>query len=66
MVISDLNHVEVVTDTAKVKGAGDIFQGTLLGQGSNASVGGAARNSIGNIALSVPIAVNLPLGIGIL
>lgn len=66
MIISDLNHVEVVTEAAEVKGGGDVLQGTILGQGSNATIGGATRNSFANLALSLPISINIPTGIGIL
>ena len=59
MIISDLNHVEVVAEATEVKGGGDVVQAVSTTQFSNASIGGGnARNNILNVAASLPISVN--------
>ena len=67
MIISDLNHVEVVAEATEVKGGGDVVQAVKTVQISNASIGGGnARNNILNVAASLPISVNTLLGVGVL
>jgi len=66
MIISDLNYVEVVAEAPAVQGGGDVTQTVITRQFSVAGVGGAGRNSIGNTALALNIAVPTAIGVGIL
>lgn len=66
MIIKDLTYLEVEASAAEVEGGGDVFQGVFLTQGSLAAVGGAGRNSIGNTALGLNIAIPTLTATGIL
>ena len=62
MIISDLNYVEVVSETSEVKGG--LTQRVDTTQSNNVSVGNNRRNgiSIGNVGLGLNL--NLPTVIG--
>ena len=62
MIISDLNYVEVVSETSEVEGG--LTQRVDTTQSNNVSVGNNRRNgiSIGNVGLGLNL--NLPTVIG--
>ncbi|NJL60865.1 MAG: hypothetical protein HC903_02295 [Methylacidiphilales bacterium] len=67
MIISDLNYLETVDKASHLEGGGDVLQGvTIPLQLGVAGVGGAGRNSIGNTAIALNIAIPTLTGIGIL
>jgi hypothetical protein len=66
MIISDLNYVEVVAEAAAVQGGGDVTQTIRTTQNAVAFVGGAGRNSIGNTALALNVAIPTAIGVGII
>jgi hypothetical protein len=66
MFISDLTYLEVVNEATNIQGAGDVAQLVLPVQFGVAGVGGAGRNSIGNTALALNLAIPTLTGVGIL
>ncbi|NJL60860.1 MAG: hypothetical protein HC903_02270 [Methylacidiphilales bacterium] len=66
MFISDLTYLEVVNEATNIQGAGDVAQFVLPVQFATAAVGGAGRNSIGNTALALNIAIPTVTGTGVL
>jgi hypothetical protein len=66
MIISDLNYLELVNNPSFLEGGGDVFQFVAVGQSASSNVGGTNRNSIGNTALGLNLAIISLSGIGVL
>lgn len=66
MLIKDLTYLESVNEANEVAGGGDVGQFVIPVQFGVAGVGGAGRNSIGNTAIALNIAIPTLTGIGIL
>jgi hypothetical protein len=65
MIISDLDHIEEIIQSSDVEGGGNIWQTLGISQVAIASIDNSGKNSIGNVAIAVNIAMPIMIAINL-